>query len=93
MTPEIKLIEEQIDRRKRVGRDGCKRLGVEKALHQTHYLLINWGEQPCALSTRVDIRVDVDVWKILGGLISETHSTLQQLLAPEPPPWSLYHIL
>lgn len=93
MTPEIKLMEEQIDRRERVGRDGCKGLGVEKALHQTHYLLINWGKQPCALSTGVDLRVDVDVWKILGGFISETHSTLHQLLAPEPPPWSLYHIL
>lgn len=65
-------------------RDGCKRLGVEKALHQTHYLLINWGKQTCALRTTEDIRVDVDVWKISGRLISETHLTLQQL----PAPWS-----
>lgn len=51
------------------------------------------GKQPCALRTRVDIRVDMDVCKILGCVITETHSTLQQLRAPESPPWSLYHIL
>lgn len=60
------------------------RPGVEKALHQTHYLLINWGKQTCALRTTEDIRVDVDVWKILGCFISETHSPLQQLQSPHP---------
>lgn len=45
-------------------KNGCKRLGVEKALHQTHYLLINWGTQTCALRTTEDMRVDVDVWRI-----------------------------
>lgn len=28
----------------------------EKALHQTHYLLINWGKQTCALRTPVDVK-------------------------------------
>lgn len=77
------------NKKKGVERDGCKPLGVEKALHQTHYLLINWGKQTCALRTTQDIRVDEDIWEILGCFISET---FHPETAPEPPPWSLYHI-